>query len=191
MVRVASHRRSGTHFLMACLWRNFEFPDLALEAHADGRLWQDGRRTTAVVPWGRLFLTHELCTPDVDKSELIYILRNPLEVLRSCWEFDGMPGTLNEYATAERIQYWKDHVKSYSGAFIVRYEDLLAFPKRTLRDIQCCFGLRNQSARYEVPDYTVGWLPPKRKAPRDGYNGETYQRFRDILGDCYGGYRLW
>lgn len=193
MLKVCSHPRSGTHYLMAMLWANFDFgEDLELEAHADGRLWCDGKRTKLKVPWGKLFGTHNQHSEhDIPDDDILYIVRNPLEVVRSNWEFHGTPGTINEYATNERIKYWHDHVCRYSGPIMcVSYERLMAMPVAVLEDIRACFSLQRKTRKYHLITEVVGWLPKARMDIREGYNTATLDRFRNIIGAEFMGYRI-
>lgn len=193
MLKICSHERSGTHWLMANIAHNFRFDiDLSMEAHAGGRRWAENGRTVAIVPWGKLFGTHlpkkEFRHP---MAEILYIMRHPLEVMRAVWEFDGKPGTINEYATDGRIQYWRDHVEGYCiECGFVRYEDLLTMPIATIHSIGEMFDLRRKRPEYEIINRRVGWLPLSRMGPREGYRLSTIERFKAILGERYRGYQL-
>lgn len=190
MLKVCSHQRSGVHLLMALLAGNFDFKEnLEEEFHAEGRNWYSGGKKV-VVPWGGLFGTHEPCGDSVDGT-ILYLIRNPLECLRSCWEFDGCKGSLTEFCTDERIKYWHDHTKHYcrNNAF-VRYEDLVASPIQTLEKIRLTFNLKRKHLRYKTISTRVGWNPLQRMGARDGYRLSTVDRIRGIIGEEYRGYRI-
>ena len=190
MLKVCSHRRSGTHLLMAYLWANFDFgQDLTVESHADGNKWYTGG-TNVPVPWGKLFGTHN---PNADSVEgtILYIHRNPLECMRSCYEFDGCKGSLNEYATDKRIKYWKDHVEHYCRHYgFVNYESLVTNPISIMHGLKELFNLKKQDIRYKTINNRVGWRAKRKMADREGYSPETIDRFRNIIGEEYRGYRI-
>ena len=178
---------------MATLLFNFDFGrNLALDASSDGHKWCDGKRERLDVPWGKLFGSHNTIDSQSESPEnILYIMRNPLETIRSNWEFHGMPGTLNEYATVGRMVYWKNHVENYaSRCAFVTYEDLCSLPIAAMDKIRTTFGLTMIGREYVTVKQKVGWLPPGKMSPRDGYNASTILRFKDILGNSFMGYRL-
>ena len=198
MIKVCSYRRSGSHLLMASLAANFNFAeDLSRELHSHGRKWiTEGSSITVplgtkvIVPWGKLFGTRKMDTTDIN-DPILYIIRNPLDVMRSCYEFDGCRGTINEYATDERIQYWLDHVNYFTANHAsVQYESLVTLPIKTIQDIQKVFQLHQKQPHIEVIDRNVGWKAKKQMGERAGWRLSTIDRFRGIIGAKFKGYEI-
>jgi len=190
MLKICSHKRSGTHYLMALIHKNFYFPDdLTLLARADnGQKWHEGGKK-AFVPWGKLFGTD---TINHDKDwNILYLIRHPLDVMRSCWEFDGCRGTINEYSTEARISYWYNTTLYYTTNFpFVKYEELMVKPTAMLELIKNTYKLQKKNRTYENIKEKVGWLPLKKMSIRDGYRTQTIDKFRDIIGASYRGYKI-
>jgi len=175
---------------MASLAANFNFfQDLDLEAHADGHEWYKGG-TSVHVPWGGLFGTHNMDDAGIDEP-ILYIVRNPLDVLRSCYEFDGCHGTVNEYATEKRIQFWRDHVEYFTPRHPhIKYESLVMRPIKTLVEIKNVFDLNMQGTTITPIKEHVGWKPLRKMGPRDGWRLSSIERIRDITGTPFRGYEI-
>jgi len=193
MLKVCSYRRSGTHYLMALMAKNFRFKDdLEMEMYTeDAHKWATSDKTLEKVPWGKLFDTHKEYS-GAEIEELIYIYRHPVEVFRSLWEFEGKPGTINEFVTDKKITDWRKHVESYinAGVFPVRYDYLCALPVRMLTDIGTYFGLKLVDGEYHPVKERVGWKGKAKILDREGYSLATLDLFRDILGSSYRGFKL-
>lgn len=156
--RVCSLPRSGTHFLMAALAANFELGDLAMEATgAPGTVWYADNKNPAVVPWGKLFLSHEPYTEALgDPESILYIHRSLSDVQRSC---------IRAFLPAPSMEEWGKHIESYAktGAFLVAYEMLnRGFYQKTMEAIARRFALvapLAPSRGYIEVHHKVGWVP--------------------------------
>ena len=98
----------------------------------------------------------------------IYIVRNPLDVVLSFADFQGVPldaaitimatpnfeTPIGERNAAEVLGSWSQHVASWTPErnerlHVVRYEDMLATPKRTFGDVTKYLGLKTPRDRLE------------------------------------------
>lgn len=167
-LRVFSSFRSGTHFLMASLWRNFEVGDTAATVTVEGQRWFENGAETASIPWALLFGGH--CTratglelyPGYSGAHFLNVVRHPLDWVHSFWRFVGGDLELSEYATPERFSQWFEQVASFQGFDqVVRYEDLRDDFDSTMRWIESRFGLRRRQGMedrpYTKPESLVGW----------------------------------
>jgi len=195
MVKVCSYRRSGTNYLMALMALNFRFDeDLKEEAESEsGNKWILSGKTKDIIPWGKLFGTHNEYNGAINVAETIYIYRHPIDVLRSLFEFVHNPGTsINNFVTDTRIKAWKDHVDGYinAGAFPVRYDQLCTMPVKTLTEISKRFEIPLADGDYCPISQRVGWAEKNKMNIREGYNASTLNRFKRILGEDYRGFRI-
>lgn len=158
VVSIASHRRSGTHFLGEFIKLNWNIE------------WQK---------------THDFCNANAPKPDkLIYILRNPIDVLHSTYIWftkDGgccnplIANAFSKFSFAEYldgaaadyfgyssciykdkdnffgcngmfydpIRFWVDHVNSYINETNIRYEDLNQYNDKALDALQKILGKVN------------------------------------------------
>jgi len=176
MIGVYSYSRSGTFYLTALLNRNF----------------------TRKHPVAR-FAGHEQWTSTIGPDRAIYIVRNPVDCLHSCWRCWYQNETLDAYAV-RAVRRWKQHVEPWCDAvYWVRYEDLLADLPGTLAPLADRFGLQAVAEWQDFED-PIGFRPgeaaQRTPAPRDGgrylrhFAAETLEAFRDTLGDRFVGYDL-
>jgi len=178
MIGVYSYSRSGTFFMVALLNRNF----------ARGR------------PVAR-FAGHEEWAPAVDPNRAVYIVRNPVDCLYSCWRCWYQPkgASLDKYA-ARAVRRWKEHVEPWTAAaYWVRYEDVLADIPGTLAPLAERFGLPMPGA-WQDYDQPIGFQPgdAARRSPAPPSGGrylrhfapETLDAFRATLGDRFAGYDI-
>jgi len=193
MLKVCSYRRSGTHYLMALCAANFKFKeDLSIEAMTEqDNKWLGDGKTKAVVPWGKLFLTHGNYGTALEEN-MIYIYRHPVDVFRSLWEFLGKKQTLVEFVTEAKIEEWKAHVDGYinAGVYSVRYDRLCAMPVATLNDIKNHFELKLKDGEFHPITERVGWKEKAKIAETEGYSENTLDMFRNVLGNEYRGFKL-
>jgi len=176
LVRVCSHPRSGTHMLLAILYKNFEFnQDISLVLSPRGMKWVDGRTKQVLVPWGKLHGTHKKfgVSKTDPKKRLIYLIRHPVDVMSSFWRFANNDLSTEEYIKKSRIQFWYDSVKSYEGhAIFVRYEDLINDKQFVpeLEKIRAAYKLKPKSGYPIKINEMVGWIPLNPKSTT--YNRE-------------------
>lgn len=171
-VRVCSFHRSGTHFLMASLYANFNFPDLTtdLPDYGDEILFVNEGEYVKRCPWHLMFGSHDPW-PNRDRvplNKVLYIYRNPMDVMRSCCT---LAGKKMEDESAEEVQAWMrrwySHVESYfkAGAFAVSYEELLADFEAVMDRIGKAFKLERKTVQFVRPPL-VGWVN-RSKVPLD------------------------
>lgn len=178
-IDVCSHKRSGTHFLMATLWLNFDMGDVSIIApiHAgkkfkrlDGHIAVPGERLN--IPWGGLWLTHGGFKCSYDPGRTIFVVRNPVDTLMSLWRFnDPMMERSPENSIGRRaVIHWYKLARGYlvSGCTVIRYEDLVGDARAdTLAMIEIQHGLVRKHADFIRLDAHVGWysfLSPQQPA---------------------------
>lgn len=171
MIKVCSHLRSGTHFLMATLYKNFQFSeDLSEVITVPNAKWYSTDKDTVVVPWQKLFGSHtkfEEC--GISSNEILYIVRHPIDCLFSLWRGVGWQPTLtfedwliepDLLFGVNKVQYWYDHVLSYiTKVFFIKYEDLYHNNENILHIVSDYFKLKRKNAKFERIDEVVGWSP--------------------------------
>jgi len=181
---IHSHRRSGTHFLLDTVRQWFDVPEefFALELLPDlnatsSREVDEGKRYWLVIDhepfWAfKLSERHiwnsdrylQRCTRLYMEGKHLYILRNPLDVLRSLYLFDKhgaepkfaidpntsfrdflLGGSLHEKAGGmNRVEYWANHVTSWCSdprVLVIHYQNLKDSPESCLNDISAHFGI--------------------------------------------------
>jgi len=90
LVKVASHPRSGTHFIESFLGRNF-YKDRNLAVYkGNWGHWSNRKQIIEPVEYGRLFYTHAFPNQNVEQylrtNRLLYIYRDPRAVAYSVWK---------------------------------------------------------------------------------------------------------
>ena len=188
---VCSHMRSGTHYLMAALWTNFEFPDLSL--HVNNYVeWHSTGETEATVPWGKMFLTHALCDDRFPVQDILYVYRHPYNTLKSLWSLTPRERALDQFII-DNIGPWKQHVESYlsRGVYSVSYEQTLADYGGTLEEIKNRFGLQAKFDSYKSVEELVGWTPSAgTKTPSTKPSAQLIDKLTETLGQQYLEYSL-
>jgi hypothetical protein len=158
--KVHSYRRSGTHWLMAAVHKNFVLPDCSCECSTgEGHKWQNTGLTSVTVPWGRLFGTHAAYSPKMASERILYIWRNPVSVMHSLYYFTGAECVFQEFCTIERLKEWAEHVEGYkrAGVFTVTYEQLRKNYWNTLKSIGENWGLQIKEQAPVPVTEAVGW----------------------------------
>lgn len=181
---IHSHRRSGTHLLLDTIRESFDIPDqfFALELLPEPR--KESGNSLTRFPNYYLIIDHEpiwrfkLSTRHIWDSEQrlkradrlyregkhVYIVRSPLEVLRSLYLFDIngaepkfavdqktsfrdylLGKSLHEQANAmNRMEYWANHVASWCRhprVLVIQYQDLKQSATECLKAISTHFGI--------------------------------------------------
>jgi len=208
--RVYSFPRSGTHFLMALLKRNF-YPnvDLSLDRVMGGH-WSD-KVALPETDYGQLFGGHGV--PEGDPPyPAIYLFRDGRDVAVSLWrtkslqhpswrelsfseflrkplDWVGTPGIPGEGVCV--VQAWRDHLIQWGvkNAIRVRYEDLLQFPEWSV--VMLAARLRVRLWKYKLVQERVGIEPHKGVAGgwRDVFSKADEQFFNLIVPTGFPG--LW
>jgi hypothetical protein len=201
-LKVHSHRRSGTHLLMATLAENFELGDLSIEVDVPGQRWHASGEARAVVPWGRLFGDHE---PYLDTraspERILYIVRDPRDTLDSLWRFEAPATPLGQFLTLDRIRHWHRHASGYCArVFWIRFEDLTGDRfESVMAEIAGRFGLRSRApevapgrgGRFRRIREPVGWSPgPGRQGWWRDWPAEWRARFAAVIPAGFLGYPL-
>ncbi len=190
MVKIYSHPRSGTHFLMELVASNFYF-DKNLETN--NRIfghWSRLRNLEDMVKNGALFGSHSfaLRRHRFLPIKKIYIYRDGRDVAFSMWNskfYDKAWGdiTFSEYirkdidwfstptfkSSSKRtiLQHWEDHVVGWlktNDRFILklRYEEVLADQEKTVKQI-AEFLKRPIPSKIKAVNKLVGLAPNKGK----------------------------
>lgn len=165
-LRICSYKRSGTHLLMAYIYHNFNIGSgYERIMRIKDQQWSGTGTEEAVVPWARLFGSHHPLNeiPKLNRKDILYIYRNPINCLYSNWRFFGV-GTFSDWITVVNILNWKQHVIDYRRCcFSIRYEDLCNNPITILKIIQKQFKLKRRQIedwiKIKVP---IGWTPRKK-----------------------------
>lgn len=178
LVKVASHPRSGTHLLMAYLKAHFygdvdlskqcgqmchwSYDAMAVDYSYLGYAGEDVRR----VAWARLFGSHAFAGRYRDTSRVVYIYRNPEDVVMSLHrmrffrhrdqagiafkdylglslDWTGFPGRKTKNGGMSVEEHIARHQEGWLGsdALCVKYEDLVRDPELVLSDIETQFDL--------------------------------------------------
>jgi hypothetical protein len=176
LIFVHSHRRSGTHFLLDTLRAWFDLPDRIEEIRGEtlAPKYENCTLSKDHEPlWGfKLGQRHIWETQEqwrrgcalYEAGKHVYIVRNPLHVLRSAYIFDthgAEPGFAVDPATTflayvkggslhersggrTRAEYWAAHVKAWyfdERVLVVHYDDLKRALPQTLRAVADHIGL--------------------------------------------------
>lgn len=191
-IKVCSFMRSGTHFLMAALWKNFELGDEGRPAR--GRQWAENGKNFANVPWGHLWGTHSpIQACNIPIENVVYIFRNPYDTLISLWHYKEARCTFDQWAHEKTIQRWYEHVKGYAdaGAYLVKYEVLREKYGMQLGHIEGRFHLARKDAEWQPVDELVGWKPHAAKMNQGRrLRKELRERFASIIPEGFCGYKI-
>ena len=192
-VRVFSHMRSGTHFLMAAIHSNFAIPRVGGDVQVRGRRWVGTQSDRAFVPWKGLFGSHSPWSRSKDATRAVCIARHPVDTLRSLWNFEGAAGEFGDWCTEQRIAYWTRHVLSFvtNRVPIIKYEDLAGRFSDTLARIRTQYGLTPRTGVYRPVKDPVGWVSGQGLPPRTGALTPRLQaRFSRIVPRGLLGYEI-
>jgi hypothetical protein len=211
IVRVTSHARSGTHYLLALLKANF-YPlhDLSTPPSRTGH-WRV-RVPSPATTYARLFTTHALLRKVGHR--MIYLFRDGRDVCVSLWrtkifhsrryrdltfseyiraklDWYGTPGK-SPHSSGRRLtppQHWLFHVETTRKAWgmdpeilFVRYENLVDEPELTLGSIGRFFGLT--WPRYRAVTDRVGPSPgagPPVGRWRTAFSSPDRDYFRTVV----------
>ena len=119
-MKIYSHKRSGTHLLMATLWENFHFRDVESEVvkiDAGKRFVIDGHTYSAgskvPMPWRALFGSHDVRRKGAPPRppDVLYIVRHPIPVLMSQWRVYDPMGHRPDAFLRERSAGTKQNTK--------------------------------------------------------------------------------
>jgi len=174
-IKICSHRRSGTHFLMASIYENFEVGNQCGAIKVAGQQWYKDGKEIASIPWCNLFGAHgslsEAYRKRIPYQNILYIVRHPYDCLYSLWRFwdhrdeRKRETELIDFMSADRICRWRDHVTSYIGVPTARYEDLCSNFTGVMERIEEQFDLKRKHAEIKRPKGLVGW------SPQEGHTG--------------------
>lgn len=194
-ITIASHRRSGTHYLMEFLKQNWNI---------------DCKKT------------HNMGTRNLD-SNTLYIVRNPIEVLHSTYlwflqgggsentliekkfrvtfeEFiNGDAGTLMGFESYyfsnkdnlqdcrgmfyDPIRYWIDHCNSYCNAQIIFYENLKKMDVETINMLTKIFGIADNILQVNnlVGHRPSSTIKVRSDIPHDSHNLHWNDKMLNML----------
>lgn len=170
IIKVQSFPRSGTHFLMASLERNFDFGDVS------------GLDKGEFFPYRKLFGGHR--SREFYSGRMLYIVRHPYPVFLSMHRLLETPCSFDEFANEFFVWSWFNHVKSFEGVPAVRYEDLCGDFEGMMQWIAHKFGMKLISCERPGP---CGWNPSRNQS-KVGKTPELFQKNLKItgLGEKYG-----
>lgn len=197
MIRVYSHPRSGTNYLMALLAENF-YSGIDVSTGKPGHIghWSN-RIKVKDNKYGKLFGNHLLYNKSIDTKQSIYIYRDGRSVALSLFRakqfinksMHKMP--FSEFVRADIdwlntpgkktnkkmniFSHWKRHLANWktSGVYMVRYETLVNSPYKALSDIASQFGLQFTNL---VNVGKVGWFPNSKGI----YDWQSFMNDDDI-----------
>ena len=202
-IQVCSHKRSGTHLLMATLEKNFELgrPVSGMDyvygegylaeatPHQPPKVFQIDGKVQDVIPWAKLFGSHQpFDSCDIPTEKILYIYRHPWDTLWSLFRFelkgewltmgkDGKAGW-DSWMT-HQAQRWYQHVKGYteSDCLTFRYENIgYGHIDGHSSSIICQrFGLKWRHGTEQRITVNVGWKNPAYVGPK-----ECPEDFKDI-----------
>lgn len=167
-VKICSFPRSGTHLLMASIYHNFDIgTGHERVVTVRNQQWSGTGTEQAVVPWAGLFGSHLALenAHKLERKQIIYIYRNPINCLYSNWRFfGGEDTTFSQWLTPINILHWQQHVESYfENCHTIKYEDLRDHPEIVLELIQKIFKLKRRNLEgWIIVRKPVGWTPRKK-----------------------------
>jgi len=178
IVKVYSHKRSGTNFLCGLLYINY-YKGMSLESGEDhtgieGKFFVtlNGNEVN-YNQWGKLFGSHELTPPpNLDLSSSIYIKRDPVDTAYSLYNLPitkkNFCGSFEDYINTGILKRIELHHKNWegSGIYTVEYEHLYYDVVGTLEKIESNFGLSRINPDVQMIG-KVGWTPGKA-IPHEG-----------------------
>ena len=188
IIKVHSHMRSGTNFLLWALYENFYKNNVDIKYNYHKNALQDLKNhyskfgnSEDVLNNNAMYLfgDHEMFSGNpLDK---IYIMRNPYDCLYSLYKLETSQESVSWYnqvdknityenwLTDNKILYWKNHILSYikAGCFIVKYEDLKNSYLTEIQRISNNFNLEFISKDIVHIDKQVGWIPKGNKIEYD------------------------
>jgi hypothetical protein len=176
IVKVYSHRRSGTNILCALLYVNYykaDYTDMWGPTDMDQRkmFYDEEGQPHARCKWADIFGSHD--TFPVDSKNAIYIKRNPLNTAKSLYRFyknlHRIPGhtSFKEWEKNGHIirGIKKHHEQAQKlDIYTVTYEELTKDQIGTLEHIQDHFKLKPIHDQLKPIRSKVGWNPG-RNAP--------------------------
>lgn len=171
--KICTYPRSGTHLIMATVYRNFEVGDQSKEGRSEpGRTWGSTGKKRVVIPWLKMFGTHDpFLNSGFSKDHILYGIRHPLDALISRWRMKNLrtwkseQGPLGEFLTEDIIQEWIDHVNGYvfeGDCFWLKYEDIIGPDEiyhSLLENIQEVFSLDPKCEEWVRVIEKVSWQP--------------------------------
>jgi hypothetical protein len=198
--QVVSWPCSGTHFLLANLWHNFQYEDASLADDLGGpyQFYIDSIPFD-VVPWGKIFWDHYIFNDPMDPDSgvredfarasgggLLFIYRNPIDTFKSWWWKFHSDLSPEDAITEQAIRAWRDQILHCLDrhVFPVRYEDLRDKPIHELNRLQIWFNLPMRFDHYRVIRQFVGKVGPKGRTPKGTLSETVLQRF-DILPERF------
>ena len=215
VVRICSHPRSGTHFLLNYLGRNFYPGRHDLDGIRGSFGHWSHREIIDPLPYGKLLVGHLPYSRIQEGS--IYIYRDGRATALSVWKFKnflhkqildieftkfirenidwiGSPAYI--CAPIRGIfQHWYDHLSGWKRAsevFFVRYEDLVLEPEKVLEEIAVFYGLTRPEKWIRVDDL-VGLSPQQGKIDswKEYFTEEDEDLFfKFVPKDFYGVYNF-
>lgn len=215
MIKVYGFPRSGNHYLMELIGRNFYADqDLTSPAGKVGH-WSD-RQTVGPVEFGQLAGHHGPPDWGYEQGRSIYLYRDGRAVLASLFNSPHFkhaywPMTFSEYIrapldwkwsvghhaqpTQTPVEHWKEHLDAWYKPehllLFVRYENLVRFTPYTLGMIQYRYRLEHR-AKWDIPQKLVGHFPSGGALDgwREMWNKEdTAYFFETVPRNYYGVYR--
>lgn len=187
IMKVYSHRRSGTNFLCGLLYVNY-YKGIDMKSEEEttisGRYFVSSEGLKVRYnEWGDLFGSHSSHPPkNLDLSTSLYIRRDPVDTAYSLYarskkrrkEEQLVDKTFSEYVNRKQdggltiIESIEKHHKNWekTGVYIIDYEDLCENPIKVLEKIEEKFGLVRMNPEIQMVG-KVGWTPG-RGVPNEG-----------------------
>jgi len=214
MIKVYSHPRSGTHFLMSLIGDNF-YPDENLEK--DARVfghWSRLEELDKPVANGQLFGSHSfvLKRHRYLPVKRIYIYRDGRDVAFSMWNSKFYNSSWGDISFSDYLkknidwfssptfksddnltilEHWRNHVSGWLNTndyFILklRYEEVLLNPENTVKQIGRFLNLPLPSQIKNV-DQLVGLSPNKGKIHKwkSHLKKEDHDYIRNLIPDAH------
>lgn len=172
LVKVYSHRRSGTNFLCGLLYVNYyNGIDMRSDTEREikGRYFQtlEGEKVR-YNQWAGLFGSHSPIPPhDLFISNSIYMRRDPVDTAYSLYRRADLDMTFKEYLDEKFkgktiIEHIEEHHRNWEQTkiYIVDYEDLYKYLFSTMEKIEKRFDLKRLNPEIQTIG-KVGWNPGK------------------------------
>lgn len=175
-MKVYGYMRSGNNILVDTLWRNFLFELEPIKFNYNDSRFdsmnyisdfskKEERGDSIIFEHFRLIGNHGLYQENENYNNAIYIMRDPIDVLKSEYRIWNYKISFSAFANRNKINYWLKHVNSFlkNGVYCITYNQLVKDSENTLTKIEQKFNLKRKNEKFTIEKKKVGWVAKKEK----------------------------